>query len=74
MTAKEFSFKGFRANGFLMLFVLFLLLGITVGSFFLSTPGIITGILLSVLWLICLFGFVKLEPNEAIVMIFFGKY
>jgi regulator of protease activity HflC (stomatin/prohibitin superfamily) len=25
-------------------------------------------------WLVFLFGFTKLEPNEAVVMIFFGKY
>ncbi len=27
-----------------------------------------------VVWVILMFGFTKLEPNEAIVMIFFGKY
>src|SRR5690606_6052300 len=29
---------------------------------------------LTLVWIILLCGFVKLEPNEAVVMIFFGKY
>jgi regulator of protease activity HflC (stomatin/prohibitin superfamily) len=30
--------------------------------------------MLSVVWFMLLFGFTKLEPNEAVVMVFFGKY
>ncbi len=36
--------------------------------------GIVAGSALIVFWIIMLVGFTKLEPNEAIVMIFFGKY
>jgi regulator of protease activity HflC (stomatin/prohibitin superfamily) len=36
--------------------------------------GIIASITLFLFWLVFLFGFTKLEPNEAVVMIFFGKY
>ncbi|MEA4903729.1 MAG: SPFH domain-containing protein [Petrimonas sp.] len=74
METKEFNFKGFRVNGFLMLFLLFLLLGGTIFCFFLGDAGIIAGCVLALIWFILLFGFVKLEPNEAVVMIFFGKY
>ena len=74
METKEFNFKSFNANGFLMLFLLFLMLGGTVFCFFLDNIGVIAGSFLALIWFILLFGFVKLEPNEAIVMIFFGKY
>lgn len=72
---KEFNFKGFRANGFLFLF---LMLAIPVGIVWLFAQGpwiaAVAGVVCSVCWLIMLAGFVKLEPNEASVMVFFGKY
>lgn len=74
MNAKEFQFNGVKANGFLMLFVSLILLGLAVGSFFFNTPGIIVGIVSLIVWLMLIAGFVKLEPNEATVMVFFGKY
>lgn len=74
METKEFNFKGIKANGFLMIFMLFLLLAVTVLLFFQGVWGIVTGCVLIVAWMMLLFGFIKLEPNEAIVMIFFGKY
>jgi len=74
METKEFNFKSFKVNGFLMLFLLLLMLGGTVFSFFLGNAGIIAGCFLALIWFVLLFGFVKLEPNEAVVMIFFGKY
>jgi len=42
--------------------------------FFQGVWGIFAGIFMIVVWVILMFGFTKLEPNEAIVMIFFGKY
>lgn len=42
--------------------------------FFQEPWGIVTGSALIVVWMMLLVGFTKLEPNEAIVMIFFGKY
>jgi len=36
--------------------------------------GIIAGTVITVIWAILILGYTKLEPNEAIVMIFFGKY
>lgn len=75
METKEIKFKGFILNGFLMLFILLLWFG---GVAWLFTMGavwsIVSAVTLFVLWFIFIFGFSKLEPNEAIVMIFFGKY
>ena len=36
--------------------------------------GIVVGIVLLVLWFVHFIGFMTLEPNEARVMVFFGKY
>jgi len=74
MDTKEFNFNGLKVNGFLMLFLLLLMLGVCIWLFSLDLRGIFAGIVLSLLWFFSLFGFAKLEPNEAIVMIFFGKY
>ncbi|MCE5206136.1 MAG: SPFH domain-containing protein [Porphyromonadaceae bacterium] len=74
METKEFSFKGFKSNGFLMIFMLFLLLALIIWLFFQGALGIVTGFVLGLVWVLLLVGFTKLEPNEAIVMIFFGKY
>ncbi len=82
MEKKEFAFNGMKVNGFIILFVNLILT-------FLAVAGIVYGIVLdnasggvligaSVTTLIATFfiwgGFVMLEPNEARVMVFFGKY
>lgn len=74
METKELNYKGFKANGFLMLFVIIALLAFVVWLFFQSTWGIIAGIIGALLWFFLLPGLMKLEPNEASVMVFFGKY
>lgn len=78
MEGQEFEFKGFTLNGFLMLFVDLAVLGLGIGSFFFySTYGalsIVTGVVLVLFAIILACGFVMLEPNEAVAMIFFGKY
>lgn len=74
MKTNEFSFKGFKTNGFAMLFVQLLLLGAIVWLFTQGTWGIIGASVLTVVWVALFLGFTKLEPNEALVMIFFGKY
>jgi len=48
METKEFNFKGARVNGFLMLFLLLLLLGVDVWLFTQPLWGILTGAFLSV--------------------------
>lgn len=83
MEKKEFTFSGLTINGFLMLFLnLFLTLG-SIGLFIYAvildegwlayTLGTVSGIiLLATFFLWC--GFVMIEPGEARVMMFFGKY
>ena len=78
METKETLFTGFKMNGFAMLFIIALLLGVSIASFFLIarpngftvTAGLL-GILISMLFIP---GFNRLEPNEARTMVFFGKY
>lgn len=78
METKETLFTGFKMNGFAMLFIIALLLGVSIASFFLIahpngftvTTGLL-GILISMLFVP---GFNRLEPNEARTMVFFGKY
>lgn len=75
METKEFNFKGFRTNGFLMFFLMLIMLAGIIWLYSTLEPwGIIMGVLGTILWIILFRGYTKLEPNEAIVMIFFGKY
>lgn len=79
MNNKEFSFKGTTLNGFLMLFAnIFLTLasaaGIVFGIEYDSAWMIVGGIVLLIATFFIWAGFVMLEPNEARVMVFFGKY
>lgn len=78
MEKKEFTFKGMKVNGFVMLFVFIAIFAL--GVFLISagvdsSDGLIgAGVSLCVTDLILLMGFVQIEPNEARVMMFFGKY
>ncbi len=74
----EVNFTGLKINGFLMIFANLLLIAISVALLFfikqigewiiaLSVVGLIKSLFV---W----FGFMQLEPNEARVMVFFGKY
>jgi len=78
MGEKEFDFKGFKANGFFMLFFNFILIAACVILFFLYDTFEVPGIILGVIGLISSFfifgGFMQLEPNQARAMVFFGKY
>ena len=82
METKEFKFNGKTLNGFLMLFV-------TIALFVLATASIVYSIILDNSasgWLVvlavvlmlagilCMCGFVMVEPNTSRVMMFFGKY
>ncbi len=79
MIKEEVDFKGCSINGFLMLFIS---LAVFIGSAILmhhvaqSNNNLlialsVTGIVLS---LITIPGYFALEPNEALIMIFFGRY
>lgn len=82
MENQEFAFKGKTLNGFAMLFLNILLTlaslgGIVWGCILENTVGatlIVAGILLLIVTLVLWCGFVQVEPNEARVMMFFGKY
>ncbi len=76
---KEYAFEGTTLNGFLMLFVTLLLIfgsiamGIWAGID--DVPAaIVLAVVLFITGLIFCGGFLLLEPNEARVLLFFGKY
>lgn len=83
MENKEFAFQGKTINGILMLVIniLFFLAGI--GMFVLTclseetwqacVCGISSAVLL-ILSIICICGFILVEPGQARVLLFFGKY
>ena len=86
METKEFKFKGTVLNGFVMLFLVLALffaavVGIVFGIIQLDdsngTNGVwllVGSILLLVTDIICMCSFLQLEPNEARVITWFGKY
>jgi regulator of protease activity HflC (stomatin/prohibitin superfamily) len=80
METNEFSFKGFKMNGFVMLLLSLLMLALSVVSFVMiaqsATPAlfIVCGIVFVLCFIFTLPGFFSLEPNVGITMIFFGKY
>ncbi len=82
MENQEFAFKGKTLSGFSMLFLNILLtlasLGLIIGGALMeNVTGIVllaVGAALLLFTLVMWFGFVQVEPNEARVMMFFGKY
>ncbi|MDL2208050.1 SPFH domain-containing protein [Parabacteroides sp. OttesenSCG-928-O15] len=75
MKASETVFKGVKLSGFAALTAWFILLA---GFIYLISLGLTWSILVGVVGLftlfICLMGFMTIEPNNARVMVFFGKY
>ena len=78
METKEFEFKGFATNGFIALFIVLAITGLSIWDIVAFCHGQIGSPVGFVIGFFLLFilpiGFRKLEPNEAMVMIFFGKY
>ena len=85
MKTKEEIFTGTKLSGILMLILNFLLLAATIGLFVWNVSMLEMNIVIKIALFIvtavmfilnCLFwgGFMQIEPNEAMVMIFFGKY
>lgn len=76
----EKEFKGTVINGFVMLFVTLLMCFGGIALIIVASSGIVHGLMViaGVAALIASFflmpGFAMLEPNEAKVMVFFGKY
>jgi len=74
---KETAYKGFVLNGFMALILALALIAAAIYFFVRAdTDGefAILGVLSMGLFILCMNGFVKLEPNEAMVLLFFGKY
>lgn len=74
----NFEYKGFKANGFVVLFTVLAVvagciacLATQVASSVLATVMCAIGIAVA---LVTLFGLMVIEPNQARVMVFFGKY
>ena len=74
---KECSYEGNVLNGFLMLLLVLLILASAIYFFFRASAQpayAIGGVLCMALFALCVNGFIRLEPNEAKVLVFFGKY
>lgn len=83
MENKEFAFQGKTINGILMLVINILVFLTGIGMFVLTclseetwqacVCGISSAVLL-ILSIICVCGFILIEPGQARVLLFFGKY
>lgn len=83
MENKEFAFQGKTINGILMLVINLLVFLTGIGMFVLTclseetwlacVCGISSAVLL-ILSIICVCGFILVEPGQARVLLFFGKY
>ena len=74
---KETAYKGFVLNGFLALILALALIAVAIYFFVRANSDgefASLGLLSMALFILCTNGFVKLEPNEAMVLLFFGKY
>ena len=81
METKEFEFKGFKISGFIALFLILAVIAVDIILFskaaHMSNPDLLIGLTIPISFLVILFlaiGMVKLEPNEARALVFFGKY
>ena len=81
METKEFEFKGFKISGFIALFLILVIIAIDIvlctKAAHMSNPDLLLGLTIPISFLLIIFlaiGMVKLEPNEARALVFFGKY
>jgi len=86
MENRNYTYNGWKANGFIALFLI--LAGLAAGVYLivvgaewcttdrtaLGTVMIVSGIAVILASLVSMGGFMLLEPNEARVMVFFGNY
>lgn len=76
METNEKKFKGLKLSGFLVIFLALAILGLSV--FFMTSPkdglNVLLGMIGIVITVFLCSGFMQIEPNEARVMMFFGKY
>ena len=76
---QNFEYKGFKANGFVMFFLSLALIGAGVWGIVNAVNvdyGLtaILGIVAILVALVMFFGFMVIEPNQARVFVFFGKF
>ena len=72
---KDQAYQGVLISGFSMLGIIVLLIAAAAWGFYTESPVLIgLGGLAIFAAVFCMCGFMTLEPNEAMVMIFFGKY
>lgn len=72
MKEKEYEFKGLLVNGFLMLFLLLAVIGLSI-YFAVATQATLVIVICSLcifFAMVFCFGFRMLEPNEGMVMLF----
>ena len=83
MENKNFEYKGWKVNGFVALglillglvaSVLLIIKATELESVSLGVTLLVVGVLLIIFFLVAMSGFILLEPNEARVLTFFGKY
>ncbi len=85
MENKNFEYKGWKLNGFVALFLLLAIMAGAIAMIVLNIIGLENetmtsgwmlagGIVLFIFSLFLIGGFILLEPNEARVLTFFGKY
>ena len=83
MENKNFEYKGWKVNGFVALglillglvaSVLLIVKATELESHSLGVSLLVVGVLLIIFFLVAMSGFILLEPNEARVLTFFGKY
>lgn len=75
MPNSQYEYRGICINGFLMLFIHIATAALAVWLFMSGTPyQNIIGVIISILWVIAVKGYIMLEPNESMVLVFFGKY
>ena len=78
---KNYTYSGWKMNGFLALLMSLLILAGSVYSFVLLGNSeefvpwfLVSGLVLFAVFVVTLCGFMMLEPNEARVLLFFGNY
>ena len=77
MENKEFSYKGAVLNGFFALLLVVVLFAAAIYFFIKAdkeAANAIFGVIFMIAFIICVNGFIKLEPNEAVALLFWPPY
>ncbi len=71
---QEFLFRGVRLSGFTMILIQIMILSAILYLISMGQVSFIVGVVLMVLNVFLMAGYMQIEPNEARVLIFYGKY